>query len=119
MTKKERKSLRNQANKMFQVIHHHHPRLPHPKVAQIVQIQKQIRKLLCERKHQKAKQRVKTRKKCKKSVSLDSSSDDEAKEKTPKKKKQSSGGGDSDAAKAEQTITISSDKFDQMMNMLK
>ena len=57
--KKERRSLINQAKK-FQVIH---PPLPHPKVVQVVRNQKQIRKLLCTRKHHEAKPPVKTRKK--------------------------------------------------------
>ena len=60
VTKKERRSLINQAKK-FQVIHP--PLPPHPKVVQVVRNQKQRRKLLCARKHQEAKPPVKTRKK--------------------------------------------------------
>ena len=67
----------------------------------------------------KTKSKDKKEKKCKKLVSLDSSSDGEAKEKTPKKRRKQSSGGGSDAPKAEQSITISPDKFIQIMNMLK
>ena len=59
VTKKERRSLINQAKK-FQVIH---PPLPHLKVVQVVRNQKQIRKMLCARKHYEVKPLVKTRKK--------------------------------------------------------